>query len=157
MPWIRCGQEFMETDVIRWTESVSRPSHWGPRAGRIQLGSSVIVAQVMTDARNLAGEVELRVISSEGKYPLQKDEQVMRRRRAISFEETERLLWSDEEAREAVLSSVSPVHEGQGTYTHGQADADAAHGKKGGKGRGGSHRTGPIWGHRPKRRSTPRL
>lgn len=108
-------------------------------------------------APDLAGEVELRVIESEGKYRLQKDEQVMRRRRAISPEETECLLWPDEEAREAVVSSDPPVHEGQGVYTHGQAETAAPHEKKGGKGRGGRHRTGPIWGRRLKQRSTRRV
>ncbi|MCA8927001.1 MAG: hypothetical protein KDC18_02965 [Alphaproteobacteria bacterium] len=145
----------METDVIRWSEGVSQPSHWGPRGGRVQLGNRTIVAQVMTDARNLAGEVELRVIASEGKYPLHKDEQVMRRRRAISTGETERLEWSDEEAREAVLESVPPVHEGQAVYSHGQGDSTVAPEYGGGKGRGGGHRTGPIWNHKPRQRNAP--
>ena len=67
MPWISCGPEFIETDVIRWTEGVFRPSHWGSRGKRIRVGERVIIAQVMTDTRNLAGEVDLRVINSEGK------------------------------------------------------------------------------------------
>lgn len=155
MPWIKCGQDFMETDVIRWSESVSRPSNWGPRGGRIQLGSRMIVAQVMTDARNLAGEVELRVIASEGKYPLHEGEQVMRRRRAISNGETERLEWSDESARQAVLEGVPPVHEGQATYSHSHGESAAVSDHTGQRGRGGSHRTGPIWGRKPRQRRAP--
>lgn len=155
MPWIKCGQDFMETDVIRWSESVSRPSNWGPRGGRIQLGSRMIVAQVMTDARNLAGEVELRVIASEGKYPLHEGEQVMRRRRAISNDETERLEWSDESARQAVLEGVPPVHEGQATYSHTHGETPVSPEYGGGKGRGGGHRTGPIWGRKPRQRRAP--
>lgn len=159
MPWINCGPEFIETDVIRWTEGVFRPSHWGRKGKRIRVGERVIIAQVMHDTRNLAGEVDLRVIKSEGKYPLHADEQVMRRRRTLSREETERLAWTEEEARNSVLACTPPIHEGKATYkAMGSSDGSVAPiSSPTGSARGGGSGGGPIWGRRSQQHSGPRM
>jgi len=112
MAWIDCGQDFIEGDVIRWTEDVTQPSPWGQRGGRITVGQRQIVAQVQTDSRNLAADVELRVVASEGKYPLKPEETFVRRRRAFGYTDIARLAWSDEDARASVVASTPPVHEG---------------------------------------------
>mgnify|MGYP005851433315 CR=1 FL=1 len=151
MAWIECGQDFIEGDVIRWTEDVTQPSPWGRRGGRITVGQRLIVAQVETDPRNLAGEVELRVVASDGKFAMKQEETFVRRRRALGYQDVSRLAWSDEEARDSVMASTPPVHEGPPIYSDSEGSGDVA----ATPGRGGQGRTGtgkrigrPIWQRR---------
>ncbi|MDT8287980.1 MAG: hypothetical protein RQ748_12795, partial [Elusimicrobiales bacterium] len=109
-----------------------------------------IVAQVETDPRNLAGEVELRVVASEGKYPLKPEETFVRRRRALGYTDITRLAWSDEGARASVLASTPPVHEGQPSYSDGTASGQEPARNQDEKGKSGTgKRPGrPIWQRR---------
>lgn len=155
MAWINCGQDFIEGDVIRWMEDVTQPSPWGRRGSRMTVGQRLIIAQVETDPRNLAGEVELRVVASEGKYALKPEEIFVRRRRAFGYTDIARLAWSDEEARDSVLASTPPVHEGTPSYSDSERSGGiaAAPGRKGKGEAGTGKRVGrPIW---PRRRHTP--
>lgn len=150
MVWIDCGQDFIEGDVIRWTENVTQPSPWGQRGGSITVGQRMIVAQVQTDSRNLAAEVELRVVASEGKFALKPEEIFVRRRRAFGYTDIARLAWSDEDARASVLASTPPVHEGTPSYGDGDGSGGVAAPERAGKGKAGTgKRVGrPIWQRR---------
>jgi hypothetical protein len=104
--WIPCGSGFIEADVIRWIEAA-----WEKRRrGRaVNAGDRMVVAEVIRDED---GWVELliresTVVSEKPGWllkPLPKDAAVRRRRGTIERGNPERLLWSDESARAALIS-----------------------------------------------------
>ncbi|GER06682.1 hypothetical protein JCM17843_09920 [Kordiimonadales bacterium JCM 17843] len=96
--WVVCGAEFIEGDVIRWHESVYQPSRYD-RNQRVKIGERGITAQVDFDPPDLNEMMELKVLASEGTNPFKTDEMIRRARRTVSREDTERLAWSEEEAR----------------------------------------------------------
>jgi hypothetical protein len=105
LEWIVCGAEFIEGDVIRWQEGVFDP---GRKSGqdRIRVGNRSVTAQVRFDPEDPNTLLELEVRASEGTRPFQVGELIRRARRTVGREDTERLEWSDEEARDAVIDSL---------------------------------------------------
>ncbi len=103
--WVVCGAEFIEGDVIRWHEGVFQSSRYD-RKHRIKVGERSITAQVLFDPTDQNELLELQVLASEGTNPFKTDELLRRARRTVSHEDTERLAWSDEEARASVLDSL---------------------------------------------------
>ena len=103
--WIVCGAEFMEGDVIRWHESVFQPDRYN-RSQRVKVGQRAVTAQVLFDPMDSNEMLELEVVASEGRNAYQVGDTLRRARRTVSREDTERLAWSDEEARASVVDSL---------------------------------------------------
>jgi hypothetical protein len=108
--WISCSDGFIEADVVRWTEAVwKRGRRKGSRA--MKVGERLIIGQVeRTDASDW---VFLQVLESrvtketQGRSVtevLKKGQDIRRKRRSIERGEPERLRWSDETARGALVS-----------------------------------------------------
>ena len=103
--WVVCGAEFIEGDVIRWHEGVFESSRYD-RKHRIKLGERSITAQVLYDPSDLNEMLEIQVLTSEGTRPYKPDELLRRARKTVSRADTERLAWSDEDARASVVDSL---------------------------------------------------
>jgi len=102
--WTTCGQDIIEGDVIRWTEAVWKPTR-RKKAKPVKIGTRKLVGQVVkADAEWLTVTLKrCEVEPAVGWWrtiPLLKGE--ARRKRASIARTAERLLWSDESAREAV-------------------------------------------------------
>ncbi len=109
--WIPCGNGFIEADVIRWKEgSWEKRSH---SAHAVNAGERMVVAEVISDED---GWVDLLVrgctiVSEKSGWllkPLPTNLAVRRRRQTIERGNPERLLWSDESARAALISKFLP-------------------------------------------------
>ena len=103
--WIVCGAEFIEGDVIRWREGVFEPDRRN-RQERLHIGDRIITAQVVLDPDDLNTMMALRVLKNEGTRPYAEGETIRRARHTVSIADTERLAWSDEDARAAVIASL---------------------------------------------------
>ncbi|MAM93252.1 hypothetical protein [Parvibaculum sp.] len=103
--WIVCGPEFIEGDVIRWHEGVFQPDGYR-RGQRVKVGDRAITAQVLFDPVDGNRKLELEVVASEGKNAYEVGDTVRRARRTVGHDDTERLAWSDEEARASVVDSL---------------------------------------------------
>lgn len=104
--WIICGAEFIEGDVIRWQEGVFESDRHN-RKERVRIGGRTVTAQVMFDPEDINTLLELQVLASEGTHSYKGGELVRRARHTVSREDTERLAWSDEDARASVIDSVA--------------------------------------------------
>lgn len=109
--WTRCGDGFIEADVIRWKEAV-----WdSPRKRKgaaLRIGERLVTAEVVADegewVRLLVREcLETARFSVRKPVVLFKAGTVIRRARKtiIKYGEPERLLWSDESARACLLAA----------------------------------------------------
>lgn len=111
--WIPCGDGFIEADVIRWKEGI-----WdrrGPRSARaMKIGDRLVIAEVLGEADE-EGWVWLlvrgcEVISDKQSIRrtkplgLEKDKEIKRQRKTLARGKPERLLWSDENARDVTAS-----------------------------------------------------
>jgi hypothetical protein len=109
--WIKCGEDFITGDVVRWTEAV-----WPERKPRSKkkkpekLGERRVTAAVVTvDSK---GFVRLSVMKDEitaNKYgmplkPLKKDQVIVKKRVTVGRGGAERMKWSDESARAMAVS-----------------------------------------------------
>jgi hypothetical protein len=108
--WIACGEVFIEADVIRWKEAV-----WKPKARRnsraVKIGDRTMTAQVLKltpDGWALLVVKKCETTNAETWWrtiPALKAGAELRRRPAtLSRGRVERLPWSDESARAAVVS-----------------------------------------------------
>lgn len=109
MKWIECGGDFIEADVIRWTEAV-----WQKRSRRARptkVGQRIVTAEVLRPecARGFVSLLVRGCQSAEEGGPgqqahaLRKNEEIARKRQTIERGDPKRLLWSDESARAALL------------------------------------------------------
>ena len=109
--WIKCGEDFITGDVIRWNEAI-----WPECKGKSKKkkpekrGERRVTAAVLTlDSK---GFVRLSVMKDEitaNKYgmPLKsfkKDQVIVKKRATIGRGHAERLRWSDESARALAVS-----------------------------------------------------
>jgi hypothetical protein len=118
--WISVDKKFIEADVIRWEEAVFARS--GRRSRRpIKIGSRRVTAEV-TKGPDGDGWVTLLVRQCEvltetviGQVVEKfNDGSALRRsRKTILRGAPERLLWTDETARDAVLKSIEPSQVGR--------------------------------------------
>ena len=109
--WLPVGDEFIEADVIRWTEPVFR----NRRRGRsVPVGDRLVTAEVLSEP-DKDGWVHLLVRRCEALSPrtgwnasdvamLPRDTETRRRAGTIARGNAERLTWSDESARALVAS-----------------------------------------------------
>ncbi|WP_312166630.1 hypothetical protein [Phenylobacterium sp.] len=112
MKWLACGAEFIVADVIRWREPVWKPQ---PRTSKKKpsiIGQRTITGQVVKIDR--AGWVHIEVAECTVEpapqwarpiLPLDNGEAIRRQRGKIGQGTVQRLPWSDESARAAVLGS----------------------------------------------------
>ena len=103
--WIVCGAAFIEGDVIRLHEGVFLPDRYN-RSQRVKVGERSVTAQVLLDPLDSNEMLELEVVASDGRNAYQVGDTVRRARRSVSRDDTERLAWSDEEARASVVDSM---------------------------------------------------
>jgi hypothetical protein len=118
--WIPVGDEFIEADVIRWSEAVFKDRRRGRPA---RLGERLVIAEVLREP-DKDGWVYLLVRGGEvvsahmgwnpSDVPLPaKDNETRRRLRTIVRGKAERLVWSDESARAIVagqfLGNPNPI------------------------------------------------
>jgi hypothetical protein len=108
--WILCSSGFIEADVIRWTEGVWRK----PRRNRgraINTGDRVVIAEVIRDDGKwldlLVRDCSVtRETTAHPVVPLEKNAAVRRKRHTVVKGKPERLLWSDETVRAALVSRL---------------------------------------------------
>lgn len=103
--WVVCGAEFVEGDVIRWQEGVFENDRH-KRQERVCIGQRINTAQVERDPDDLNTMMVLRILISEGTRAYKAGEMIRRARHTCSGADTERLAWSDEDARAAVIDSL---------------------------------------------------
>lgn len=106
--WIPCGSGFVVADVIRWNEGV-----WQKRRRRrgqfVNTGDLVITAEVLRDE---GGWLDLLIrgctVASEKPghkvSALPTNMEIRRKRHTVEKGKPERLRWSDETARAALVS-----------------------------------------------------
>lgn len=107
--WISASEGFIEADVIRWTEGIyakrRRKNAKSRRIGKRQVTAEVLEA---TDDGWLTLLVRACVITKDdfaGRRlpPLKIGDEIKRARRTVDRGKPERLLWSDEDARQSVI------------------------------------------------------
>jgi hypothetical protein len=112
LKWLACGTDFIVADVIRWREPVWKPQ---PRTSKKKpsiIGQRVITGQIVKIDR--AGWVHIEVTGctvepaphwTRALSPFKNGEAIRRQRGKIGQGKVQRLLWSDESARAAVIGS----------------------------------------------------
>jgi hypothetical protein len=107
--WIPCGGGFIEADVIRWTDGVWRRLR--RRRGRAaNVGDLLVVAEVLKD-RDGWLDLLVRACSVASEKPGHKvlslpiDQPIRRKRHTVEKGKPERLLWSNEAARAALVKA----------------------------------------------------
>lgn len=115
--WVSCDKSFIEADVIRWQEPVWKPERRRTATSRksrkppVRIGQRVVTGQVVkidkagwvhvevADCRVEPGADWWKPIPAYGKGDL-----VRRQCAKIGQGRVDRLMWSDEEARDAIVS-----------------------------------------------------
>jgi hypothetical protein len=109
--WISASESFIQADVIRWTEGIYA-KHRRKNAKSPRLGERQVTAEVLEATDD--GWLKLLVLGSvitKDDYagsrlpPLNTGDQIKRARKTVVRGKPERLLWSDEDARAAILRS----------------------------------------------------
>ena len=109
--WIKCGENFITGDVVRWTEAVwLEPKRKTKKKKAEKIGERRVTAAVLTT--DSKGFVRLSVMKDEitaNKYgmplkPLKKDQAIVKKRATIARGSAERMKWSDESARAMAVS-----------------------------------------------------
>lgn len=107
--WISASEGFIQADVIRWTEGIYA-KHRRKNAKSPRLGERQVTAEVLVETND--GWLKLLVLGSiitKDDYagsrlpPLNTGAQIKRARKTVERGKPERLLWSDESARTAVM------------------------------------------------------
>lgn len=108
MTWEKSG-EFVESDVVEWTEAIWPPNHSRRRKKSRPWGKQKITAQItavdgdFVKLTILKSEITENIIGSELK-PYKAGTTITKKRQTIMRGEPERLLWSEEDVRKALLS-----------------------------------------------------
>lgn len=109
-PWVP-AKDFIEADVIRWEEGVFDRRR-GKKASRI--GERVVVAEVLKSGADgwvrlliRACAISLDEIAGRRVPGLKSETEIRRANKTILRGKPERLLWSDESARDDVVKTIS--------------------------------------------------
>lgn len=108
MTWEKSG-EFVESDVVEWTEAIWPPSHSRRRKKSRPWGKQKIVAQIahiegdFVKLTVLKASVTENLIGSDLR-PYQLGTSITKKRTTLLRGSPERLLWSEEDVRAALLS-----------------------------------------------------
>lgn len=112
-PWV-AADDIIRADVIRWTEGVF--SRRGRSKKSLRVGERQVVAEVLkrTDDGWLLLLIRRCTITQDefagGSIPALKLESEVRRAvKTVRRGKPERLLWSDESARDAIIQQTQPV------------------------------------------------
>ncbi len=112
MKWLSCGTDCIVADVIRWREPVWKPQPRTSKKKPTMIGHRVVTGQVVKIDRAGWVHIEVGACTVEPSphwlrplYPLQAGETVRRQRTKIGQGKVDRLLWSDETARAAIVGS----------------------------------------------------
>lgn len=107
MAWTQSG-EFVESDVVEWTEAIWPPSHSRRRKKSRPWGKQKVTAQITAADGDFVKLTVLRssivenIIGSELK-PHKVGTIITKKRQTLIRGEPERLLWSEEDVRTALL------------------------------------------------------
>jgi len=110
MAWTKQDGEFVESDVVEWTEAIWPPSHSRRRKKSRPWGKQKIIAQITA----IDGEfVKLTILKSaiteniigSGLKPHKVGSTITKKRSTLLRGEPERLLWSEEDVRAALLAN----------------------------------------------------
>lgn len=106
--WIAASEGFIQADVIRWTEGIYA-KHRRKNAKSPRLGERQVTAEVLEETNDgwlkllILGSVITKDDYAGSRLPrLNTGEQIKRARKTVERGKPERLLWSDESARESV-------------------------------------------------------
>lgn len=107
MAWTQSG-EFVESDVVEWTEAIWPPNHSRRRKKSRPWGKQKIVAQIahiegdFVKLTVLKASVIENLIGSDLR-PHKVGATITKKRQTLMRGEPERLLWSEEDVRRALL------------------------------------------------------
>ena len=110
MTWTQSG-EFVESDVVEWTEAIWPPSHSRRRKKSRPWGKQKVTAQItavdgdFVKLTVLRSSITENIIGSELK-PHKVGTIITKKRQTLMRGEPERLLWSEEDVRKALLENV---------------------------------------------------
>lgn len=112
MTWTQSG-EFVESDVVEWTETIWPPSQSRRRKKSRPWGKQRVTAQITAVDGDFVKLTVLRssivenIIGSELK-PHKVGAIITKKRQTLMRGEPERLLWSEEDVRKALLEHHHP-------------------------------------------------
>lgn len=112
MAWTQSG-EFVESDVVEWTEAIWPPSHSRRRKKSRPWGKQKVTAQItavdgdFVKLTILRSSITENIIGSELK-PHKVGTIITKKRQTLMRGEPERLLWSEEDVRKALLEHHHP-------------------------------------------------
>lgn len=110
MAWTQ-SDEFVESDVVEWTEAIWPPSHSRRRKKSRPWGKQKVTAQItamdgeFVKLTILRSSIVENIIGSELK-PHKVGLVITKKRQTLMRGEPERLLWSEEDVRSALLEKV---------------------------------------------------
>ena len=109
MTWEKSGEGFVESDVVEWTEAIWPPSHSRRRKKSRPWGKQKVTAQIISVEGEfvkltiLRSSITENIIGSELK-PHKVGTIITKKRATLLRGEPERLLWSEEDVRKALLT-----------------------------------------------------
>lgn len=112
MKWTQSG-EFVESDVVEWTEAIWPPNHSRRRKKSRPWGKQKIMAQItaidgeFVKLTVLRSSITENIIGSELK-PHKIGTTITKKRQTLLRGEPERLMWSEEDVRKALLEQLLP-------------------------------------------------
>ena len=116
--WIACDDTFVAADVIRFQESAWERKGPRGRSRSVRIGEREVVAEVLHDDPDREGWVILRVVRCEvlkaftrRGMELKTGSEMRRKRKNVLRKRVDRLPWSDESARAAVVADWKAKHE----------------------------------------------
>jgi hypothetical protein len=110
MKWTQSG-EFVESDVVEWTEAIWPPNHARRRKKSRPWGKQKITAQItaidgdFVKLTVLKSAITENIIGSELK-PHKVGTTITKKRQTLLRGEPERILWSEEDVRKALLTDT---------------------------------------------------
>lgn len=115
--WIPAAEDFIEADVIRWTEPVwsDKKRGKGKNAKYVILAKQSVVGQIKGREGDyvlievISAEIapEAEKTTSQRLYPYEIGTTIRKKPATLTKNGLERRLWSDESARNAVIAEVS--------------------------------------------------
>jgi hypothetical protein len=116
--WIVCDDAFVEADVIRFRESAWERKGPRGRSRSVRLGEREVIAEVLHDDPDREGWVILRVVRCDvvksftrKGIALAPGLTMKRKRKTVLRNGVDRLPWSDESARAAVVADWKARHD----------------------------------------------
>ncbi|MGS3139819.1 hypothetical protein ACB316_16570 [Aeromonas sanarellii] len=112
MKWLVCDTDFIVSDVIRWREPVWKPQPRHSKKKPVILGQRVITGQIVKIDRGGWVHIDVTACTVEPSphclrplQPLKRGEAIRRQKGKIGRGRIDRMAWSDETARAAVVGS----------------------------------------------------